>query len=353
MSEGPAIKITSEDLAKVALPSQLPQPAPAAASAENSKRYGNVHSQIETVSGDEQNKKRNVLLEAWFYLGAAGLVGAVLGWAICEPAFLDMSEAHRWGNTWMIPSIVTFMCLGFGLAESFAEHSWRKALYRAGMALPLGFLLGFFFDILANIFFNVLIGMAYSLGAHDFHNPMLWIARGLAWVVFGVAGGAVYGIIGMSSKKAQFGILGGMLGAGIGGVIFDPISLGVQGGGVSRVVGFMLFGLCTGCAMGVVENALKDRWIFVSGGPLAGKQFILYKQRTTVGSHQSCDVYLFKDQTILPEHAVFEARGNRIQLTAKGPVYVAGQPARARVLQNGDSIQVGRYSFQYREKPRS
>jgi MFS family permease len=353
MSEGPAIKITAEDLAKVGTSAMASQPIPAPATQEpGGKRYGNIHSQIETATGEEQ-KERNVFLEAWFYLGAAGLVGAVIGWAICEPAFFDAPTAHSWGNTWILPSIITFMCLAFGLAESISEHSWRKALYRAGMALPLGFLLGFFFDFMANIFYGVMINIGVSLGAHSFHNPILWIGRGLAWVVFGVAGGAVYGIIGMSSKKAQYGILGGMLGAGIGGVVFDPIAMGLHRPSVSRVVGFMLFGLFTGCAMGIVENALKDRWIFVSAGPLAGKQFILYKPRTTLGSVQSCDVYLFKDQSILPEHAVFEAKGNRMQLTARGQVFVSGQPVRARVLQSGDSVQIGRYSFQYREKLRS
>lgn len=353
MSDVPAIKITAEDLAKVGSGSSAVQPInPEPLQEPGGKRYGNIHSQIETATGEEQ-KQRNLLLEAWFYLGLAGMVGAVIGWAICEPAFFDPPAAHSWGNTWMLPSIITFMCLGFGLAESIAEHSWRKALYRAAMAFPLGFLLGFFFDFMADIFFGVLVNMGISFGAHDFHNPILWIARGCAWAVFGVAGGAVYGIIGMSSKKAQYGILGGMLGAGIGGVVFDPIAWGVNRGGVSRVVGFMLFGLFTGCAMGIVENALKDRWIFVSAGPLAGKQFILYKPRTTVGSQQSCDVYLFKDHTILPEHAIFEARGNRMQLTARGHVYVSGQPVRARVLQSGDLVQIGRYSFQYREKMRS
>jgi len=353
MSEGPAIRITAEDLAKVTSPAgSSPGSTMTAAIPAEGKQYGNIHSQVESAAGEEE-KKRNLFLESWFYLGVAGVIGAAVGWAICEPAFLDFSAAHRWGNIWMLPAIVTFMCLGFGLAESIAERSPRKAAYRTALALPLGFVMGFVFDFLANLFFSVFVNVGVSLGAHDFHNPILWVARALAWVVFGIAGGAVYGIVGMSSKKAQYGILGGMLGAGIGGLAFDPIALGLNHGGVSRGFGFMLFGFFTGCAMGIVENALKDRWIFVSSGPLAGKQFILYKPRTTVGSQQSCDVYLFKDQSILPEHAVFEARGNRIQMTARGQVFVSGQPVRSRVLQSGDTLQIGRYSFQYREKTRS
>jgi len=60
---------------------------------------------------------------------------------------------------------------------------------------------------------------------------------------------------------------------------------------------------------GLVESALKDRWLYVTAGPLAGKQFILYKPRTIVGSDQKCDIYLFKDSNIAKEHAIIDWRG--------------------------------------------
>jgi hypothetical protein len=87
----------------------------------------------------------------------------------------------------------------------------------------------------------------------------------------------VYGIIGRSGKKTAYGAIGGAIGAAIGGLIFDPISFATKGGAVSRAVGFALLGMATGIAMGLVESALKDRWLYVTAGPLSGKQFILYK----------------------------------------------------------------------------
>jgi hypothetical protein len=105
--------------------------------------------------------------------------------------------------------------------------------------------------------------------------------------------------------------------------------------------------------MGLVESALKDRWFYVMAGPLAGKQFILYKSLTTIGSRQQSDIYLFKDPNILPEHAVIQIAGARVQLRAQGPVYWAGQTITNRVLQDGDLLQIGRYSFRYKEKQRS
>jgi len=150
-------------------------------------------------------------------------------------------------------------------------------------------------------------------------------------------------------------VLGGVLGAGIGGLLFDPISIWTGGhtGALSRAVGFAIFGLATGTVMGVVESALKDRWFYVTSGPLAGKQFILYKPQTSIGSNQQSDIYLFKDPSILPAHAVLETNGARMTLRAAGPVFVSGSPVSNRVLLDGDLVQIGRYTFRYKEKSRA
>jgi type III secretion system (T3SS) inner membrane Yop/YscD-like protein len=347
------IKITLEDLAAVSVPDAAAAAAPAPASGQpGAKNYGSINSAAEQAMPESESHSK-LLMQGWFYLGAAGLLGAVIGWGICEPGFVDDIRGHHWGNIWLLPFLVMFMCLGFALAESIVERSLRKALIRGAMALPLGIGLGFIFDIVANIIYNIALGMCASAGVSSFHNPAVWIARGIAWMVFGVAGGAVYGIIGRSGKKAKYGILGGIIGAGLGGLIFDPISFATHGGAPSRAVGFALFGIATGVAMGLVESALKDRWLYVTAGPLAGKQFILYKEQTIIGSQQQSDIYLFKDPNILPQHAVLEMRGSRVQMRAIGQVYVAGQPISERVLHDGDIAQIGRYAFRYKEKQRS
>jgi hypothetical protein len=253
------------------------------------------------------------------------------------------------------------MCTAFALAESLVERSARKALIRVGLSLPLGIVLGFVFDFIANIVYSIGMGLCAQAGVQSYHNPAVWIARGLAWAIFGVAGGIVYGIIGRSVKKAGYGALGGAIGAAIGGTIFDPISFvashdtaSAHSGAVSRAVGFALFGLATGVAIGLVESALTDRWLYVTAGPLAGKQFILYKPQTSIGSLQSADIYLFKDAEILPQHAIILQKGDRLQIIPEGPVFLGGQPLRsARILDTGAILQIGRYSFRYQERPRS
>ena len=348
-SDRDAIKITADDLAGVTLPeSVVPTVAP---SSSGARVYGSINETAEQFVS-VPTERGSILLQGWFYLGLAGTLGALAGWGIAEPGFVDGPGPH-WGNLVMLPLIITLMCIGFGVSESIVERSVRKALLRGALALPLGILLGFIFDMMANTLFAVLMRIAYEAGAQSYKNPALWIVRGIAWMVFGAAGGVVYGIVGQSSKKGTYGVLGGALGAGLGGVVFDPISMATHVGSVSRAVGFALVGMAAGIGMGLVESAMKDRWLYVVAGPLAGKQFILYKSETSIGSRQESDIYLFKDPNILPRHAVISISGARVALHATGLMLWGGQPVHDRVLQDGDLLQLGRYAFRYKEKHRS
>jgi hypothetical protein len=343
------LRITLDELSTIPS-SEAAATASAASLPAGTKSYGNINTTPDAPTMAQE--KASILLQGWFYLGLAGMLGAIAGWGIAEPAFMD-GGGHRWGNFWITPLIVALMCLGFAIAESIVERSTRKALIRGGLGLLLGVVLGFLFYGTANIIYSIGLGLCHAIGAQTTHNPSTWVARGIAWMVFGAAGGVVYGIIGQSMRKTGYGALGGAIGAGLGGFVFDPITFVTHGGATSRGVGFCLLGLATGVGMGLVESAMKDRWLYVTTGPLAGKQFILYKPRTTVGSSQECDVYLFKDPDILPEHAVLEVKGSRTHLVATGVVYAGGQPVRGmRVLESGSVIRLGRYGFRYQEKQR-
>ena len=347
------LKITADDLARVIVPDVAAGPVgPASTTAGGARSYGTISEAAEMAPAIAE-QKGSIFLQGWLYLGAAGLLGALLGWGICERGFVDDLMTHRWGNIWMIPAIVTFMCIGYGMSESAVERSLRKALLRGLLALPLGVVLGFVFEFIANLIYTLGLAICAEAGVQSSRNPAIWIARGVGWAVFGLAGGTVYGIVGQSMKKAKYGIIGGLIGAGIGGMIFDPIIMAVHRASLSRAVGFALFGAATGAAMGWVESALKDRWLYVTSGPLAGKQFILYKSLTTIGSEQKSDIYLFKDPSILGQHAAIAISGSRVQIKALGTAYVMGSPITTRVLLDGDLVQIGRYAFRYKERHRS
>lgn len=348
----PTLKITLEDLAAVELPAQAPAGSMAAAAA-GAKQYGNIAAPADgpAVATEE---KGHIFLKGWFYLGLAGLVGSLAGWGICEPFFVDFGRRQfSWADFLMLPLIVMFTCLALGVAESIVERSVKKALVRGLLGLVLGVVFGFIFDYLANRVYYIGGAILYSMGIETAHNPAHWLVRGIAWAVFGVASGIVYGLVDRSGTKTKYGIFGGVIGAGLGGTVFDPISFLTRTGSLSRAVGFGLLGLATGVAIGIVESALKDRWLYVASGPLAGKQFILYKPLTTIGSSQSCDIYLFKDTSILPQHGAIEMRGAQTFIRSDGPIFVSGSPTRNRALQSGDLIQIGRYAFHFRERQRN
>jgi len=344
------IRITEDDLraVNVASPEVISKGADGTSTARD---WGSISGDPTLIGSDEAQAARgSFLLKSWVYLMFAGAIGTFLGWVIVEPVFSD-DDVDKVGNVLMMPVVTTVMCIAFAAAESIVERSMVKAASRGLLAVPIGVILSFIFLIGAGYIFefgNTLI--LNSGGALNAENPTLWLVRSVAWCAFGASAGLIYGIVGQSWKKCFFGVLGGMLGATLGGVLFDPITLLTNGGGVSRCVGFMIFGAVTGIAIGLVESALKNRWLYVAGGPLAGKQFILYKRITQLGSQQADDIYLFKDSSILPVHATIELRGAVAILVATGPTFVGGRPVTQRVLRSGDLVQIGRYSFQYQEK---
>lgn len=339
-NENGKIRITIDDLnAAAAVPA-------------DGRGYGQV-AETPLAEAIEPSRSGGILMKAWCYLGLAGLAGALLAWAICEPSFDDNAIRGNWTNVLMFPLMLILMCAGFGLAESAVERSPRKAALRGALSLGIGSVLGFMFYGIANVIFQIGLAILAEQGVNSEESPAFWLTRAIAWAGFGVAGGVVYGIIGQSGKKCLYGIAGGILGAGLGGFLFDPIALALGGAEASRAIGMALFGAATGAGMGLVENALKDRWMYVSAGPLAGKQFILYKPVTTIGSDQSCDIYLFKDPGVQPTHAVIELHGPRAFVRAAGPVTLSGRPVKEAMLESGVSLQIGRYAFLYRDRERA
>jgi hypothetical protein len=351
-SDGEKITISWDEIEEVQETPPPPSAVPPPSQHESS--WGKVHAAPGAPSASHA-EHGSLFMKSWFYLGLASLAGAFFAWVLCEPAFED-EMAEGWGNVMLFPLMAILMCVSLGTIEGIVERSWRRAFLRGLSAAGLGLILGFLFNILSNIVFGLLLALVGSMSDVTVENPLLWISRSIAWAAFGMAGGLIYGIVSKSGRKISYGMLGGALGAAVGGLCFDPICLLAGGAEASRAVGMSILGASTGIAIGLVESALKDRWLYVASGPLAGKQFILYHAQTTIGKQQSCSIYLFKDPSILDQHAVIQHRGTRTFITAYGPVAVSGQHIRAnteRVLANGESIQIGQYVFQYSEKAKT
>jgi Inner membrane component of T3SS, cytoplasmic domain len=344
------IRITSDEVDRMIVEQPGVFAPPPIKEKSGPRDWGRIDSAGSYGAHSQATGTANVLFKAWVYLGVAGLAGAFVAWAICEPSFNDTGPRGL-GNIFMFPAFGVLVSLAFVIAESMVERSWKKAVGRAVLAVVLGLILSFVFYFAATGIYHVGLRFLYDSGSPLVaDNPLHWVVRAIAWSVFGVTGGVIYGITGQSAKKCGYGIIGGMIGAAVGGLVFDPINILAGGAGPSRCLGMMIMGASTGAAIGLVESALKERWLYVSAGPLAGKQFILYKSQTQIGGDQANEIYLFKDTSIQPLHAVIELRGGRAVLLARGSTFVSGQPVTECTLKNGDLIQIGRYSFNYQEK---
>jgi len=77
--------------------------------------------------------------------------------------------------------------------------------------------------------------------------------------------------------------------------------------------------------LGLVESALKDRWLYVTAA--AGRQTIYFVQAAHHDRQRPEMRYLpFQRQQYFERHAIVELAGSRIMLLAIGATYVNGQP---------------------------
>ena len=75
-----------------------------------------------------------------------------------------------------------------------------------------------------------------------------------------------------------------------------------------------IIGLSVGLFVGLVEGWTKTAWLLMRAGPLAGKQFVMFRDTTVLGSSPKAEVYLFKDEAIEPRHALIYNRGGRFEI---------------------------------------
>jgi len=112
-------------------------------------------------------------------------------------------------------------------------------------------------------------------------------------------------------------------------------------------------GLFSGLLISLAEQIAKSAWVKIEAGRLVGKQFIIYKNPTRIGALPENEIYLFKDTTISPQHALIEQRaGGRFLKNVGAPnaTRINGQIVNDQKLRNGDAIQIGETVLRYGER---
>jgi hypothetical protein len=304
-----------------------------------------------------------VLYSSYFYLSLASGLGAFVAWMMIEP-FID--ESHKdtsvVGLLLLFPAVAGMTGLFLGAAEGVMCRNVQRALICGSVGLAIGFLGGLVAIIPANLIYGIMGGIAFSVWKNPQPDTMptglalviLMMGRATGWVVAAAPAGIGQGIALRESKVVVNGLLGGVLGGLLGGLLFDPLCLIFPPTGgeawLSRGVGLTLIGLFVGLFVGIVEQWTKSAWLLMKAGPLAGKQFVVFRNPTVLGSSPKADIYLFKDEAIEPRHALIHDRGGRFEIedmnSADG-TYVNGIPVKRQLLHAGDQIVLGKTVLEF------
>ncbi|NOX55785.1 MAG: FHA domain-containing protein [Planctomycetes bacterium] len=307
-----------------------------------------------------------VVYSSWFYLAVASALGAICAWMILEPFFTDAPAANDEGidlvGLLMFPTVAGFIGLFLGAAEGIMCRNLSRALISGAVGLGVGFGGGLIACFGAGIIFTVMTIVAVQFWRNPQPNQMpngfallvFIMGRAAAWSVASIPAGLGQGIALREKKVIVNGIIGAVLGGLLGGMLFDPIAMvftTAQGeAALSRAIGFSCIGLLVGLFVGLVEAWTKTAWLLMRKGPLSGKQFIIYRDVTVLGSSPKAEIYLFKDEAIEPRHAIIRNRGGRYEIedcnTADG-TYVNGFPITRQFLQPGDQIVLGKTVLEF------
>jgi hypothetical protein len=176
----------------------------------------------------------------------------------------------------------------------------------------------------------------------------------LAWGVLGLFLTVGPGLLLRNRKKFFIGLAGGMIGGAIGGALFDPVNY-LAGAQVSRLTALVAIGGLAGLSTALIENVAKTGWLRVTAGLIAGKQFILYRNPTFIGSAPDSQIYLFKDPKVGRRHAALHLVHGGVDiedLPLGSQTIVNGMPVTRTRLHNGDQITIGSSMFLFQEKTR-
>ncbi len=161
------------------------------------------------------------------------------------------------------------------------------------------------------------------------------------------------GVVMRNWKKMAIGAAGGLLGGVIGGLMYDTVAKHLDNQHLSRLILMVAIGTVAGLASGLIENVAKTGWLRVVQGIIAGKQFILYRNPTYIGSAPNNQIYLFKDAQVGRRHAAIHVVGGGFEiedLPLGGATLVNGKPVVRTRLRHGDRVQIGSTGFLFQER---
>ena len=226
-----------------------------------------------------------------------------------------------------------FLGLGEGIYYGSKENAIKYALIGAGISIVVGAVSGY----LAQWMYASML-TDYS---SDFTKALV---RGLGWAIMGVGIGLSVGLIKPEQKRIIFCSLGGVIGAFIGGFLFNYVCDIIPNDIVARGFAIVIMGLLIGVGVGVLEQFAKAAWLKVIRGEFEGKEYLVFEGTTSIGNSGKNTIVLFKDKLVAPNHCDIVQEGSKYVLVDKGSpmgTVVNGMRVTRHVLKQGDAVAIG------------
>jgi hypothetical protein len=196
------------------------------------------------------------------------------------------------------------------------------------------------------------------------------LARGLGWMVLGLAIGLSEGIAARSLGKLSYGTLGGALGGLVGGGLFAliymwaieegpakmlPVAISLDGwAALAGAVGLIILGACIGALSALVQSVFEPASVRVLRGWQEGREYPLDKATSQLGRDEAADIALFRDMKIEKRHALICRERDQFVLynraTAQQTQVNGTSVPDSCVLEDGDRVQVGDVILRFQRK---
>lgn len=258
--------------------------------------------------------------------------------------------------------VAALVGLGIGAIDGLMCRQLRRALLCGIAGMLIGFVGGFTSSILANIVYTLISTAAQEM--RDAAGELTTLGfltqlggRSLGWALAGMTMGLGQGLVLRSHRLLLYGFLGGLIGGLVGGMLFDPIQKFLVpetsfSAHWARLAGLVVVGTFVGAMIGIVELLARDAWLNMVKGPLAGKEFLIFKDLVRVGASPASDIYLFNDIEVMQNHAKIRAVADNYEIEAvdHNIVLVNDRPVTKRKLRQGDQITLGQTIFVFQRR---
>ena len=241
-----------------------------------------------------------------------------------------------------------FISIGLSVAEPVVDKNMHAVIVNGSVGAGLGLLGGLGASLVVDRIYRIIGGAEHGMLRQ-------YVAQCVSWAVLGSFVALAPGVVAKNRKRLLIGLGGGAAGGAIGGMLLEPLSQLTGSPEIGRLAAMCCIGAITGAATGIIENISRTGWLKVTAGPIAGKQFILYRNPTYIGSAPDCQIFLFRDPKVGRRHAAIHLDKGRIEiedLPLGAPTYINREPVDRQKLRHGDQITIGSTMFLYQEKIR-